>query len=182
MTDFHRPVNAAALRHLRDLSLLMTRAGRAVALAGVVLPLLLIGHSKFGPVQVVALEQLASGTPWLAWMHPTFGDIGTARLLGGLEIATALLLCASPWAPRAGVVGGALASLTFLVTTSMLLPLPIWEAEGPTVLNSLGGFLIKDVSLLGVSLVLFAESLDRATRRSPHPAPASPSASTFSLH
>lgn len=151
-----------AARDSRKPSVSMTTAGRAIALAGVVLPLLLIGHSKFSPVEVAALKQLVSGTPWLAWMPSAFGDIGTARLLGVVEISTALLLCVSPWVPLAGVAGGGLASLTFFVTTSMLFALPIWETEGPTVLNSLGGFLIKDVSLLGVSVLLLAESLDRA--------------------
>lgn len=142
----------------------MTTVGRAIALSGVVLPLLLIGHSKFSPMEVAALKPLVSGTPWLAWMHSAFGDFGTARLLGVVEISTALLLCVSPWVPLAGAAGGGLASLTFFVTTSMLFALPIWETEGPTVLNSLGGFLIKDVSLLGVSILLLAESLDRVKR------------------
>ena len=38
---------------------------------------------------------------------------------------TALLLMASPWMPRAGVVGGALGALTFCVTVSILADLPI---------------------------------------------------------
>jgi reactive chlorine resistance protein C len=42
------------------------RAGRAVALIGVALPLLLIGHSKFAPFEVEALKRLIGRTPWLS--------------------------------------------------------------------------------------------------------------------
>ncbi len=141
----------------------LTRAGRLIALLGVVLPLLLIGHSKFSSFEVEALKPLISATPWLAWMLPAFGEVNTSRLLGVVEIATALLLVASLWSWRAGVAGGALAALTFLVTTSTLLALPIWAegAGGLPALNGTGGFIIKDVALLGVSIVVLGESLQR---------------------
>ena len=152
------------------------RAGRVIALVGVVLPLLLIGGLKFTPLEVEALKPLIGGTPWLAWMHPVFGEAGTSYLLGVVEIGTALLLLASPWSPRAGVVGGALGALTFLVTTSLLFALPVWEASlgGFPALGAAGQFLIKDIALLGISLVVLGESLARlpasATGR-PSPSP-----------
>lgn len=42
--------------------------------------------------------------------------------------------------------------------------LPIWYAElgGFPWINPVGQFLLKDVSLLGVSIVIFGESLTRA--------------------
>ena len=87
---------------------LFERAGRAIALMGVALPLLLIGHSKFAVFEVEALKPLIGGTPWLAWMYAVSGPGEVSRFLGVIEIATALLLMASPWMPRAGVVGGVL--------------------------------------------------------------------------
>jgi uncharacterized membrane protein YkgB len=92
------------------------RVGRAVALTGVVLPLLLIGGLKFTQFEVEALKPL---------------------------------------------IGGALGSLIFLVTTSLLFVMPIWEpaAGGFPALSGAGQFLIKDVALLGISLTLMAESL-----------------------
>jgi uncharacterized membrane protein YkgB len=137
------------------------RVGRAVALTGVVLPLLLIGGLKFTQFEVEALKPLIGGAPWLAWMYPAFGEAGTSYVLGVVEITTALLLVASFRFPRAGVVGGALGSLIFLVTTSLLFVMPIWEpaAGGFPALSGAGQFLIKDVALLGISLTLMAESL-----------------------
>jgi uncharacterized membrane protein YkgB len=143
------------------------RAGRAMALMGAVLPLLLIGHSKFAAFEVEALKPLIGGTPWLAWMYAVASPVGVSRFLGIIEIATAFLLMASPWMPRTGVVGGALGALTFCVTVSILAALPIWDAGwgGWPALNGVGSFLIKDVALLGISLVVLGESAGRLRRK-----------------
>jgi len=142
---------------------MIRQAGRIVALVGVVLVLLLIGILKFMQIEIDALKPLISGTPWLAWLYPALGEAGTSYLLSTVEIATALLLIASPWSPRAGVAGGALATLTFIVTITLLLAVPIWEAGsgGFPWLNATGSFLIKDVALLGIALFVLGESLDR---------------------
>ncbi|RWM75305.1 MULTISPECIES: DUF417 family protein [Mesorhizobium] len=147
--------NAAAVR----------KAGRILALIGVILPLLMIGGMKFTAVEIEALRPLIGGTPWLAWMYPVFGEAGASYVLGVVEIATALLLIASPWSTRAGVAGGALAALIFLVTCSIMVALPIWEpALGFPALGPAGQFLIKDIALLGISLVILGESLNRLNR------------------
>ncbi len=140
----------------------VVRLGRAVALIGVIAPLLLIGGMKFTQVEIDGLKPLIGGTPWLAWMYPVFGEAGASYLLGAVEIATALLLILSPWSPRAGIVGGAVAAVTFLVTCSIMVALPIWEPTlGFPALGPLGQFLIKDIALLGISLVVLGESLGR---------------------
>jgi reactive chlorine resistance protein C len=151
----------------RTVAYSIQRTGRAVALVGVVLPLILIGGLKFTQLEVEALKPLIGGTPWLAWMYPLFGEAGASYLLGVVELATVLLLIASPWSPPAGVVGGALGALTFFVTSSLLLALPVWEASlgGFPALNGGGQFLIKDVALLGISLVVLGESLARIAAR-----------------
>lgn len=137
-------------------------AGRILALVGIILPLLLIGGLKFTAVEIAALKPVIGGTPWFAWMYPAFGEAGASYLLGVVELATVLLLIASPWSPRAGVAGGALAGLTFLVTSSIMLALPIWEpALGFPALGLLGQFLIKDIALLGIALVVLGDSLGK---------------------
>ena len=82
-------------------------------------------------------------------------------MLGVIELLTAALLIASPWSVRAGVAGGALATLTFTFTVSTMFALPIWEqgSGGFPWLNATGSFLIKDVALLGVSLIVLAENV-----------------------
>jgi uncharacterized membrane protein YkgB len=112
------------------------------------------------------LKPLITGTPWLAWLYPVFGEAGASYLLGVVEILAALLLAASPWSARAGIAGGALGVVTFFTTSSLLIALPIWEAAsgGFPWLNGLGSFLVKDIALLGIALVVLGESLGRATR------------------
>jgi uncharacterized membrane protein YkgB len=86
-------------------------------------------------------------------------------VLGIVEIATALLLIACPWSARAGVAGGALAGLTFLVTCSIMVVLPIWKPTlGFPALGPAGQFLIKDIALLGIALVVLGESLNRLNK------------------
>jgi reactive chlorine resistance protein C len=142
-------------------------AGRLTALLGVVLVLLLIGGLKFTQVEIDGLKPIIEPTPWLAWMYPAFGEAGTSYLLGVVELATALLLILSPWSVRAGLVGGALATLTFFVTVTIMFAAPIWETAsgGFPWINPLGQFLIKDVALLGVALAVFGESLARRQSR-----------------
>lgn len=138
-------------------------AGRGIAFAGVVLPLVLIGALKFTAIEVEALKPLISNTPWLSFLYGLFGEVGASYVLGVVELTTAALLVASLWSPRAAIAGGVLAAGTFVVTVSTMFALPIWEAGsgGAPWLNALGSFLVKDVALLGVSLVVMAEGLQR---------------------
>jgi uncharacterized membrane protein YkgB len=141
----------------------LVAAGRFVALLGVVLVLLSIGGLKFTQVEIEGLKPIIEPTPWLAWMYPAFGEAGASYLLGVIELATVLLLILSPWSARAGIIGGALAALTFFVTTTIMFAAPIWETAsgGFPWINALGQFLIKDVALLGVALWVLGESLAR---------------------
>jgi len=141
----------------------VVNAGRAVVLAGVVLPLALIGILKFTQFEIDALKPLISGTPWLAWLYAVLGEAGTSYLLGVVELITAALFIASPWSPRAGIAAGALGSATFATTVSTMLALPVWEVSlgGFPWLNALGSFLIKDVALLGISLYVMGDSAVR---------------------
>lgn len=139
----------------------LTSTGRAIALAGVVLPLFLIGILKFTQYEIDGLKPFIGGTPWLAWLYPVFGEAGASYLLGVVELITAALFVASPWSKRAAVAAGALGTLTFAVTVSIMFAMPLWEtsAGGFPWLNGNGQFLIKDVALLGVSLVILGEGL-----------------------
>jgi uncharacterized membrane protein YkgB len=139
----------------------LTSAGRAIALAGVVLPLFLIGILKFTQYEIDGLKPFIGGTPWLAWLYAVFGAAGASYLLGVVELITAALFVASPWSTRAAVAAGALGTLTFAVTVSIMFAMPIWEESvgGFPWLNAGGQFLIKDVALLGISLAVFGEGL-----------------------
>lgn len=143
------------------LKVLIRRTGRVIALSGVLLPLLLIGGLKFTAFEAQALVPLVSGAPWLAWIYSVFGHAGTSYLLGLFEIIAALLLLAAPWSARAATIGGGMAGLIFLTTSSLLLTVPLWEAGagGFPALSGVGQFLIKDIALLGISVTVVGESM-----------------------
>jgi reactive chlorine resistance protein C len=167
MRESRREERAPSVARRTSIASTIRRVGRAVALTGVVLPLLLIGGFKFTQFEIDALKPMISSAPWLAWLYSLLGEAGTSYLLGVVEITTALLLIASLRFPRAGVVGGALGTLIFFTTMSLLFAIPIWEpaAGGFPAINGAGQFLIKDVALLGVSLVVLGESLARDLAR-----------------
>jgi len=139
-------------------------AGGLIALLGVALPMLMIGLLKFTSIEVRALMPLISNTPWLAWLHLLFGEAGASYFLGVVEILAAILILVSRWSSKAAIAGGALCSLTFIITLSTMLTIPIWEAQsgGFPWLNRYGSFLIKDTALLGISLMILAQGLARA--------------------
>ena len=147
------------------------RIGRTIALIGIILPLLFIGGLKFTAPEIEALKPMVSGAPWLAWLYPTLGEAGASYFLGVVEILAALLLMASPWSPRAGVAGGALAALIFFVTSTLIIILPAWDEQlgGFPALSPLGQFLIKDVTLLGVAIFVMGSSLARLRHSSHSP-------------
>lgn len=147
------------------------RIGGFVALIGVILPLLLIGGLKFTAPEVEALKPVISGTPWLAWLYPLLGEAWASYLLGAVEILTAVLLAVSPWFPRLGLVGAALAAVTFFVTSTLLAVLPVWDERigGFPALNPGGQFLIKDIALLGIALFVAGDCLARIREMQPRP-------------
>ena len=101
-------------------------------------------------------------TPWLAWLLPLLGAAGTSYLFGTIELLTAALLIAGIRWWRAALAGGALAVATFIITSSLMLALPIWEPTlGFPALGPAGQFLIKDIALLGISMVVLGEAWQR---------------------
>ena len=126
-------MRASAEAHLRRIGRRMETAGRYVALYGTVLVLASIGGLKFTAYEAEGLRPLIETSPLLSWAYSVFSLQAFSNLLGVVELATALLLALAPIAPRLGVVGGALATATVAVTSTLLVTGPSWEA-------SLGGF------------------------------------------
>lgn len=146
----------------------LVQVARALMLIGVVLPLLLIGILKFSAVEVQNLQAVLDGTPWLAWLPLVFGYAGASHFLGVVELITTALFLLSPWSARVAIAAGALGALTFVLTSSVMLALSIWDpaSGGFPVLNPRGQFLIKDVALLGISLYVLADGFMRRQARS----------------
>ncbi len=142
-------------------------AGRLLARYGLVVVIAWIGALKFTSFEAHGIQPLVAHSPFMSWLYDILSVQTFSVLLGVLELTTAALLAVGPWLPRLSMLGSLLAIGLFTATISFLFTTPgVFEesAGGFPVLSSTGQFLIKDVSLLGISMWTLAEAW-AATRR-----------------
>ena len=135
---------------------------------GLVIVIAAFGLLKFTNYEAQGIQPLVSESPVMSWLYDIFSVYTFSLLLGVFELAAAVLIAVKPWWPKVSTVGSALAILLFVATISFLFTTPgvFDESVGGFPLLSLtGGFLIKDVALLGISVWTLADAL-RATRSS----------------
>jgi uncharacterized membrane protein YkgB len=137
----------------------LDEAGHSVLRYSVVFLLLFFGAAKFTAAEAAAVEPLVSHSPVLSWLLALLGPRGASDVIGVVEIATGLAIATRRFAPAISAVGSLAAAGTFLVTVSFLFTTP--GALSP--MNPAFGFLVKDLVLLGASLVTAAEAA-RAAR------------------
>ena len=121
-----------------------------------------------------------STSPQTAHQPDTLAELVVCRVWRGRDILLAggsgnigrRAGLGQPMVDKAAIAGGGLCALTFATTLSIMLAVPIWEVAsgGFPWLNRAGSFLIKDLALLGVSLMVLAEGLLRRQRRARLPA------------
>ena len=139
---------------------ILSRAGFYLALYGVVAILLWIGVFKYHPDEAAAIQGIVNNSPLMSWLYGLASVQQVSAVIGTVEILVGLLLAAYPVSKKAGLVGGALASVIFLTTASFLLTTPgvlhVSSVSGNTLPypSLFGGFLAKDLVLLGVSLAI----------------------------
>lgn len=136
--------------------------GLAVLRYGLVLLLVAWGGLKFTAFEAEAIRPLVAHSPFLSWLYPLLGVRGTSNLLGVFELTAALLIASRRWWPQLSAIGSIMASGMFIMTLSFLLTTP--DVFAPT--SPWGGFLMKDIILLGAALFTASEALRRAGARS----------------
>ena len=145
----------------------LLRSGAAVLRYGLVVLVLWFGIFKFTPTEAHAIQPLVANSPLLSWLY-AFTDVrGASRIIGVAEIVIALLIAARPLSSRASAVGSIGAIVMFLTTLSFLVTTPgSWGVvDGVLVPTGAGGFLIKDLLLLGAALWTAAEALAASAYR-----------------
>jgi uncharacterized membrane protein YkgB len=72
-----------------------------------------------------------------------------------------MLIAIRPISARLSAIGSVIAVFTFLTTLTFLFSLPGWEKSlgGFPALSGSGGFLLKDIVLLGAALFTLGDSL-----------------------
>lgn len=134
----------------------LTSVGRHILRYGVVALLLLFGGLKFTEMEAQGIRPLVEHHPLMSWMYPAFGLRGTSAIIGVVELIAAVLMCTRPFRPGVSAIGSLIAAMTFLVTLSFLVTTP--GALAPD--SPIGGFLMKDLILLGASLFTAGEALE----------------------
>jgi uncharacterized membrane protein YkgB len=134
---------------------------------GLVIVLGWIGAMKFTAYEAQGIETLVKTSPLMSWMYKFLSLQATSNVIGVTEILAAILIAIRPLSPKLSAVGSVLAVFTFLATLTFLFSLPGWEKSlgGFPALSGSGGFLLKDVVLLGAALFTLGDSLS-GTRRS----------------
>ncbi|HEY3254245.1 MAG TPA: DUF417 family protein [Polyangiaceae bacterium] len=122
--------------------------------------LVMWGAFKFTAFEAEGIRPLIEHSPFMSWMYALFSVRTTSGLLGVFEVSVGLLILGYRVLPRASGVASLAASAMFLITLSFLASTP--GVLEPT--NQTGGFLMKDILLLGAALFTASESF-RAGRR-----------------
>lgn len=133
---------------------------------GLVLVLGWIGAMKFTGYEAAGIQPLVESSPLMSWMYKFLSLQATSNVIGVAEITAALLIAIKPVSAKLSAIGSVLAIFTFLATLSFLFSLPGWEKSlgGFPALSGSGGFLLKDVVLLGASLWTLGDSISSAKR------------------
>lgn len=133
---------------------------------GLALNLLSIGRLKFESYEVENIRPLVTASPLFSRLLTELGEQKLARVIGATEMITGSLIAARPFAPRASALGSLGAAGIFATTLSFLATTPeAWqERRREPKLSLAGQFLVKDIVLLGASLLTAAESLQAGRR------------------
>jgi uncharacterized membrane protein YkgB len=140
--------------------------GGLLARYGLVIVIAWFGVMKFTNYEAKGIQSLVAESPFMSWLYDIFSVYTFSVLLGVFEVAAAVLIAVKPWWPKVSILGSALSILLFAATISFLFTTPgVSEdsAGGFPLLSMTGGFLIKDVALLGISAWTLSDAL-RATR------------------
>ncbi len=137
--------------------------GATVMLYGLALIFLWFGGMKFTSYEATGIAPLVANSPLVSWWHAAFGIQGTSNILGCIEVTTGVLLLAGQVRALLGVVGAAMATVAFLITLTFFFSTPgVFEPKAggfPAISGFPGGFLMKDLVLLGLSLYLLRRFL-----------------------
>jgi len=126
---------------------------------GMIVMLLWAGSFKMTAPGAKGIVPLVSNSPLISWQFKLFGPYVGSDLIGLTEWLAAILIIAGYFRPKAGIVGGLIATGIFFTTSTMLLTTPgaiisVPGIHGMRYMSDLGLFLFKDVMSLGVSLYL----------------------------
>jgi uncharacterized membrane protein YkgB len=121
-----------------------------------------IAAEKLTDYEVQNIRALLEHSPLFSWLQRRIGLKRTTRLVGVTELAIASLVAIPPRRSALSALGSLLALGMFATTLSFIASTPAARTRSTTgvpILSDVGQFLIKDVVLVGASLLTLGESL-----------------------
>jgi uncharacterized membrane protein YkgB len=157
---------AAEINTLENPMALVRKSGEFLIRYGLVIVLGWIGAMKFTAYEAEGIKTLVETSPFMSWMYKVFSIQAASNIIGVAEIIAAVLIAIRPLSAKLSAVGSVLAVCTFLATLTFLFSLPGWEKSlgGFPALSGSGGFLLKDIVLLGAALFTLGDSLTAANK------------------
>ncbi|MFG1791311.1 YkgB family protein [Nocardia sp. NPDC049149] len=140
--------------------------GGAIVRYGLALVLIWIGAMKFFAFEAQGIQPLIENSPLMSWLYNFLSMTALSAVLGVIEVALGLLIASWKWVPGLSALASLGAVVMFLITLSFMLTTPgVWQpGYGFPYLGSAGGFLIKDVVLLGAAVATAGASLTSLRR------------------
>lgn len=125
---------------------------------GMVVMLLWAGSYKMTVPGADGIVPLVTNNPLISWHFKLFGTYIGSDLIGLTEIIAALFIITGYFKPKAGIIGGLIATLMFFITSTMVITTPgaIVPVNGMGYMSFTGLFLFKDIISLGVAFYLIS--------------------------
>lgn len=125
---------------------------------GMVVMLLWAGSYKMTVPGADGIVPLVTNNPLISWHFKLFGTYIGSDLIGLTEITAAIFIITGYFKPKAGIIGGLIATLMFFVTSTMVITTPgaIVPVNGIGYMSFTGLFLFKDIISLGVAFYLIS--------------------------
>ena len=123
---------------------------------GMIVMLLWAGSYKTTAPGAEGIIPLVSNSPLISWHFKLFGPYIGSDFIGLTEITAAVLLIVGYLIPKAGILGGLIATVMFSITSTMVITTPgaTISVHGLRYMSFLGLFLFKDVISLGACFYL----------------------------
>ncbi len=145
--------------------------GGGILRYGLVAVLLFFGAFKFTAEEAAAIEPLVRNSPLMSWMFIFLTAQGASILIGITEIILALLIVTRQFLPLVSAIGSMGAIVMFLITLTFLFSTPgMWMSVSSFPLpvpTAIGGFLAKDLFLLGAAIYTAGEAFSAHAHHTP---------------
>jgi reactive chlorine resistance protein C len=137
----------------------ISKIGYMLGVVAASIVLLWIGVLKFTPAEADGIKQYAENSFILSWLYLIGSVQQVSNVIGVFEIITSILLLLSFGSKKAGVVGGVMALIIFLTTTTFLITTPgIWKVPQGVVITDF--FVLKDLAYLALALQVIGKNIN----------------------